>query len=738
MAMTKGPLMGDGEHVPRAWTSLLLLLGLLVCLFSLPRSSPTFSMDQVRFWFADGRGSVEKTGKGKAFFTLGVECEERGALLESNLPWSKGWFSSEGRTVERDGRLCIRLERTERRLLHLAADFATLSKERIGALASIMLFGFLALSSLPSIPDLTRGLHGKLRSSPLFPPLLLVAASLMVAWVPLTGGGLTGYGLHSEGNVRLALISLVDHGQLPAWTPFVAGGYRFGGHPECPFPSPLLLLPALLGPRAGMLANLILLMLLGGLAFWRLLRLWKIDPVIQALALLFFATQGWLGPAIAEREVVNTLPILFPALLLCLFHPRRGYAVSGVFLTGWMIVDGRLHVASMMLSCLVVLLCTLGMPNGNGDFASGPTRFKRLLGFVVGGALLAAPKLVILQELLATESYGHGDWHDVSGSLLTMLRPPWLAGASPLGLALNIAPPLLLVIAASFLLPKRAGRLVASWFCLLLIGSGAAGPLPIWKVLHALPIFSSIRSAAKYFGLTASLVMCLLVALGLQALRERVKRRVALRRVGLFLTACVLLVPRLSSNRLAAVVLHGPPEIELPRASSFHSVRGDPTWKRWMSRAPYTCDQLFASGRGVVDWHGHLVPPCHAEAKFLIDGPDAWRSNPAHRGEVYFDDAPENRARIVTFSPMRLRVAVDVLRPARLVLNQNHHPQWRSDAGPIERWKGLVSLRIPRTGSRIITLHFDAWKSRMAILVSVATSLALLAWLLPSPRSSAH
>lgn len=720
-----------GEAARRPWPSgaLLLALALLIAFMALLGASGPRMDGEPEFRLVPNSPSKNRilSVRRSAGWTVDLQLGSPRARLDTSLPWHEGWLCSEGSPFEREGMLSLAFEGEGARRLHLGLDYAPLTRRSLRSLLLLFLLAWLAGSCLPSLPEGARKLLGWLRGHRLFPILLACTMVALVMWYPtMLGGGVTGYGLQSEGNVRLALINVFDHGQLPAWSPYVAGGYRFGGHPECHFPSPFLLPPAFFGPRRGILVNLLSLLLLSAWGFWCLSGLLPLSTMARSIALLAFLTQGILGPLAAERELVNALPLLFPALLYCCLAPSRRAPWIGAVLVAWFLVDGRLHALSNLLAVGLCLLAWSPFGERGRRLATLGKKLGRLLFMCALGTLLALPKLLLLVELLGTESYGHASWSDVGGSFPAMLMPPWLMASSTLVAIGSTALPLGLALVALVKLRRASAPWAWAWLGLMLLGCGARGPLPIWRFLHALPLMGSIRNAAKYFGPPTALCLCILAALGLEAVWRSLRPRRHLARGIIFLLALAWIVPRLSLARLGAVVLprasHGSPE----PASSFHAVEGDPAWRKWMSGAPYSCDQLFASGRGVLDWHGPLVTPCHAQARYRIRSPLRWLPNPDYRGEAFFECEEEGKVQITAFSPLAVDLTATVDRPGRLVLNQNFHEQWRCDGGAVESWKGLVSVRLTRKGRHDLHLRFDPWKSRRALMLSACLFLFVL------------
>ncbi|HEX6242283.1 MAG TPA: hypothetical protein VFZ61_15335, partial [Polyangiales bacterium] len=81
------------------------------------------------------------------------------------------------------------------------------------------------------------------------------------------------------------------------------------------------------------------------------------------------------------------------------------------------------------------------------------------------------------------------------------------------------------------------------------------------------------------------------------------------------------------------------------------------------------------------------------------------------------------RVRRESWSPNQLVLGVETHGEARLAVNQNYHPGWRSNVGRVESWDGLLSVVLP-AGSHQVTLQF---RPRSGIGGLWATALSLIA-----------
>ena len=126
---------------------------------------------------------------------------------------------------------------------------------------------------------------------------------------------------------------------------------------------------------------------------------------------------------------------------------------------------------------------------------------------------------------------------------------------------------------------------------------------------------------------------------------------------------------------------------------------------------------------GTVDWYTGIPLPEHAIPKYFVDKSNNATLNPEYRGEAFFLEA-ENRA-AVTFRPNSILVEVDVQKPDVLVINQNYHRDWHTNRGECFEDKGLLAVRLDRTGSYTVRMRYVS-RSFYSGLVLSGVSLAVL------------
>ncbi|MBM4082243.1 MAG: tetratricopeptide repeat protein, partial [Planctomycetes bacterium] len=164
----------------------------------------------------------------------------------------------------------------------------------------------------------------------------------------------------------------------------------------------------------------------------------------------------------------------------------------------------------------------------------------------------------------------------------------------------------------------------------------------------------------------------------------------------------------------------------------FYQVRGV-GMKRHHARPPQANMYLnLLSNVGTIDWSATVAGHEFAEPKFFVDAKGKDFRNSRYRGEIFFADGLEaNEAGVGKVRPNSILANVNVKQPGRLVINQNFHPAWRCDDGPVVNHNGLLAVDLANTGAYKLMLRYEPLASYFGLVVSALTllTLALLAWL---------
>ncbi len=539
---------------------------------------------------------------------------------------------------------------------------------------------------------------------------LFTALALAAVWTPLgQAGALNDFRdshlLHSY--EEAAARTVTEYGQLPLWTPWSCGGLFAWGNPQTRQASPTLLLSALFGARRAEPMVLMLFLLLGMEGAFRYARL-KAGNAVGALlvAPLFglcgFGAQswslGWLyllgflllpwvlwGTALAGRgRAKGAAAVALGFALMLGFGGTYPVPLAALFVAvegGWALIAGagplrRRALALATTAALTLAACVFRLWPIWETLQSGPRVMAGNPGHSlqkVAGMLFSFPA--------TGDKGGHGGLFFVGPGLVLLALPALLGRRSRFPVALTV-------------------------LCGWLATGYAAHPAPFaW--LRALPIFETLRYPERFL-FPCALFLAVTGAIGVGVLQVwlRRPRSPALTRWAPELLGAVVLLCLFGWGALVAA------------------------YARLAGRAPLVAlptrvDQPFAQARGNRWAQGHLLALNRGSIScgegFPV--PMSPRLSGALSHEEWLEDG-EGTVRRDQWTPNRLELEVHASRPARLVVNQNWHPGWRSSVGEVGSAGGLLSVQLP-AGTHQVTLRFLPRSALGGLAVSLLTVLVL-------------
>ncbi|MDP1827532.1 MAG: hypothetical protein Q8L48_29950 [Archangium sp.] len=507
--------------------------------------------------------------------------------------------------------------------------------------------------------------------------------------------------------------SVLEFGQLPLWNPDFCGGMPALGTPQARFASPPFLLTLLLGTTRAEPVTLFVMLALALFGAHRLARDHGARQFGATLAAPLFGLMGLFACAPFLGWVGFLGFALVPWVLVGVRQAARGeprgavlVALSTAFIVGF----GGTYVAPISLVACALELLVLVLRRRRVDvpslaaavlFAVGLSAFRL---WPVWEELQRGPRVISGQSALGVQALGgllFGTWPPFTAETWYLVTIP---GA---------------VVAALALLRRRARWLAVALLLWLWLAAGTGVAPSLFGLLRELPVFSLLRNSERFLVL-AVLTMTVGAAFALTdaAARLRLRRPVALRKPLWLLSSAgiVLAVPWLVNDfGLAASkrTLTAPPREEV---RPFHQARGN----RWAAAS------FGPASRGsLACWEAYGVPQspklrAELQQESWLLAPDA--------------GVLEERG----WSPQRLQFHVELSRPTRLVINQNHHRGWKSSVGEVVSEDGLLAVELP-AGTHDVSLRFLPVSAVGGLLVSALALALLLASLRPrvgaAPRS---
>lgn len=515
-------------------------------------------------------------------------------------------------------------------------------------------------------------------------PLRLGGFLALAAWyfaAPLAAAHRIGASFDHRFYYALAEITrklLVEQRTVPLWNPYFCGGIPHLANPTVALLVPTLPLVLVFGAAVGQKLTVVAMLVVGLEGCHRLARALGADALSALLAGPVFALSGEMTAWLATGQ--DFLGVLLIPWVLCMTVRAHGgdrRAVAwGALVLAWML--GTVPAYPVLWCALVVGLWALLEAVGRARRGEGRAALGALgppvAMALLGSALLGVRLLPLIEIFLQTPRRVVAELETTSpGGLLELLV--YEGGVARVGLvALGLA---LLGLGVAGRWRVRLGVLLVV-FALLALGSGGG----LWELLCRLPLYRNLRYALR-FGALVALVVGLLASLAVARLRAAGDAW----RPGLGTVAALVALVAVGVDLLPAErrTLGQPYVVDEVRAvhQPFAQARGN----HWLNQVWPRID------RGSI--------ACYEETPF--------HTSAAVRGDL---PAEERLAEPAAGSVRRLRwsgsvivLAVDLRRPARLLINQNHAPGWRSSVGRVVSQGGALAVDLP-AGRRRVTLRY--------------------------------
>jgi len=312
-------------------------------------------------------------------------------------------------------------------------------------------------------------------------------------------------------------------------------------------------------------------------------------------------------------------------------------------------------------------------------------------------------------------------------------------------MGLTLSPVLLALLAVALGRPRRRATIlaaVAAIYTLICIG------WVLWPDFHFLliwgfPWLGDFGQPLKYFNFYMLLPLVLLAGVGAARLAGGVPPGIT--RVAVLGALAAMLVLPFAQNRpiLGELFTHPRPSPE--PAAQYHQVAlvGNGSWVPWgeplirdasyrvllreFRRPEIATEYLNAPrGIGVVDWYGTVIMPEYAVPRFYITLAGDRIANPRYRGEAWIEEG-YGSVRTADIRPNTIDLVVQTEGPARVIVNQNWLPGFRSSVGEIDEHEGLLALALDSAGDHEVRLAYRPPGLLLGLWISAAGFLAWIA-----------
>ncbi|MFL5413491.1 MAG: hypothetical protein ACJ79D_19175 [Myxococcales bacterium] len=487
---------------------------------------------------------------------------------------------------------------------------------------------------------------------------------------------------------EVSRVSLRDFGELPSWNPYHCGGVVHYVDPQVPFPGPLFFLlfafvPAVVAIKLWNFLHLVA----GALGARALARDSGADPPSQVLAAVLMIAGGGVAEHLGGGQLWYTPFLLLPWALWAhrrALHDRR-YAVLCAAIFALAVLEGGVYPVPLGL-CAIAFdsLLRIGSPAERRGLA------RSLPMFAVLFPLLAAVKLVpVLAFLRRTPRLVPLDDRmnlaEVLAAFTTRQHPrafpPHLYVWPEYDAYVGILALALAAFGAALALSRRDRRIDLVVLLLLLwCALGDVPGLSLFRLLHELPIYRSLRVPSRFFY-PATIFLALLAATALTAIG---RARSSFARAAQIAIVAFVAVDVISAN---AARLQQGAGLPVPLASpsgDFHQE----------ARVDYRLLPLFPQrGIGTAACYGGFDWPVSRALWF------------GRVAQQRVEPVTAGSAELLRWSPSELRLRISLEAPARLIVNQNFDPGWQASRGTVLPVAGLLAVDLDPGEHELILKH---------------------------------
>jgi hypothetical protein len=535
--------------------------------------------------------------------------------------------------------------------------------------------------------------------------------------------------------------TLLRYHQFPLWNPFSNGGNVMLAMPHSSFLSPLYLGVLLWGPIAGLKIAWAAALFIGMTGMHQVSKRLGMGALSRYLPPFIFMLSSLYSLHLREGHVewmvLGFMPWSYVFFLRSRAEPR--YFAFTVLSLALMIYSGGVYV----FSATVVFFAAHALVDALREKKAAP--LLGLAGVLLLVFLVSAAKVVPMLELLKASPRPTKDEGRLEAVLIPKLfllrdqnalyenrdniarmlkldelhigwhRENWHEYGVYTGLI-----PVVLALAGVLIHFKRQLPLFCAGFVCLWISMGRSAGVNLWSVLHRLPIYRSLHVPSRYL-MCVLFCVAVFAGLGCSELEKNAGKGYQKWLLAGIVLAVFLDLLAVSRPIVANTFTLAP--VEVMRNMDFRQ-GGVARYAYPESVSHSAMYPALLANRGTIDSYD-IVGVARGAVR---DSADA-----AYRGEAYLAEGGGG-ARVESFSPNRISVAVETNRRDMLVLNQNFHRGWRVVTGgvtaPAIAHQGLIASPVDQ-GSRTVTFFFRPKSFVYGLLLTLLGLAALLLFLFP-------
>ncbi len=506
---------------------------------------------------------------------------------------------------------------------------------------------------------------------------------------------------------RSAIDTIRRYGELPLWNPYYCGGLDGVGAPQSRFTSPTLLLGLLFGAERAEILTVFFFVIVGMEGMYRWLRLRVTEPLAALVVAPVFALSGQYAVAYHRGWIqfmgFELVPWILLGVTLAARRRPSGIAIASIAFATMLGFAGFFAAPLVAVAAVLEAVRTLAeQPRGariRGALmllatASFMATVAMLRLWPVAETLMSAPRIMagtpghppraLLAALVGALALKDGN---------TELLGSFYVGAGFLALVAvgthhrSALPPILIAM-------------ICGWLAM-----GYVPRISSFAMLRELPIFAALRYPERFLWLAILFASGPVAAAFARVPYIGESRQWRLATVFVLAAGLVWTIGgeiaafhRVALARTLGVVTEG-------RVAEFRQARGN----RWLTV------HLESQNLGSLScYETHRL----AESTLL-------RADLPAEEYLAPDAADAGTVRRLSWSPRKITLAVDVTRPARVLVNQNWAPGWHATIGKVVSHEGLLAIDVP-AGAHDLTVSFLPWSTLGGAAVTLTSWLALV------------
>lgn len=575
---------------------------------------------------------------------------------------------------------------------------------------------------------------------------VLASAFLMSIFINIDSGGVQDTDL-CYSIYYIPYKSLIESHQIPIWNPYMCGGMTLIGDPQSgPF-SPSLISIFLFGLTAGVRINFLLHLVIALFGMWLLGKHFGLSghsrllpPVVYGFSSIYlhrvmaghcgYMAYAWIPFAFYYfLEGLGDWRKLFYSsffLSLTIFDNNNPYylafaslliAFYGGFETIARLYNGflevvfhkkQLHIRDLFekirpfISVLFVFLVFLLL----SSVKLLPIAERNELPLTDRGDRdIGSFKLDDILNVL-TNSYVLGVWHESSAYVSLLILSISLTG----------------VLVSS---REHAPLFLTSVFFIFII-LNVNSPINIWWYLQYLPLFNKLRIVFRVIVIVV-LAIGLFSGIALNRLRSHKILSSNVIKLLLIVVLLDLFSTWAFSLNTGGPIFFAETNLDFIRekfnSSDFYQIIytsvPEHAGMAYSNMYPY-----IAANKGVIN--------CYTAARPALIYPTPYGS-PNYMGEIYIVGG-SGTAKIVEFTPNRIDAEVNLTSDSTLVLNQNYYDGWYSNAGLVESYNGLLSVKVNST-AHYVNFYYMPKLFVIGGIITILTIVSILVTILWPLRS---